>query len=722
MQARSSFAALALSAALLAGSAQAGSAQDECRVGVFFMNDGARSRVLDGVEGALGDHPSAKVKVISMPYRRLEKALEDLVARVEAGEVDLVIGPTESDLFVRAMELSDVFEEHRVPVVSPLITAESDGQANSADGWFFRTNVGVSPRSRVVYDQLRKEWIRSMAVLYADTEFGRQAEAAFRKEHFEEFGDDGNYSSRPYDPPPEVRTELRAVLARRPEALGIFGEREDIPVVLSELDSMVQGGTPYRPVVFTVLDARETKGLTHDLLFASVASPTASGAQVHDDVYGLAYDTTELLVDVLGAVGPPPSGGEERLAWRERLRNQFTVAIRGGSPFRGRYTGMQFSKSVNVAVPRIWQIRNGEVAAPDGVDGWLGLLWRKVGRIRSRFGDAPLAILVAILLAVALNSLWDLGRWYEGGFVKLRSFWGTWVLIGAQFLVAVALFAWLAETGAVRYDSWTAAFVIGFTPSQLMRLKVAETPAGKSIGVVTVYDGFLRWLNDGFMHEKYKRLQPSVELLAQYCCETDMRQALESLFSNQRNAQRRQRLEAGLQEKLQPLASSWERRMALAREMIRHFRWRDLWEQGFLPPGVKDDEDNVSGPMDWIRRSHRHVQRTPGGVATLLKALEEEEKTYGDLQKERLRKKLEESETPSDKTFTRIRFLVLNLGYDEARLRARELLPTAAEDDAHPDARATIVPSAPRGDAADPRRNGLRKVLNALASRRPRVT
>ena len=146
--------------------------------------------------------------LLDLGYTDYDAGLDTLQNSLRSGHVDVLLGPTESDLFIRAIEEEPTLSEKAIPIVSPLVTAGADKKSE----WLFRTNVSVSERAQVMFDFLRKYWIRSIAVLYANTAFGRQAEENFRGEYERVFKHTDSYMAVSYQPPPQKRVELGRIL------------------------------------------------------------------------------------------------------------------------------------------------------------------------------------------------------------------------------------------------------------------------------------------------------------------------------------------------------------------------------------------------------------------------------------------------------------------------------------------------------------------------------
>ena len=145
---------------------------------------------------------------------------------ISNGEADIIIGPTESDVFVMGIENRKELEKDEVPVISSLIISDVPYKVG---GWFFRTNVDVRRRVEAIHDYMNKYWIRSIAILYANTAWGRRAQEAFSEEL--SLDQKNYYMPLMYNPPPaSAREQIRQILNVRPDAVGIFGEREDLKI------------------------------------------------------------------------------------------------------------------------------------------------------------------------------------------------------------------------------------------------------------------------------------------------------------------------------------------------------------------------------------------------------------------------------------------------------------------------------------------------------------
>lgn len=257
-------------------------------LGVLHVNSPTGASFLKGVEAAKNDFGDINVKVVPLPYTDSTHGIDLLTHTVINEKVQILIGPTESDVFIRALEKRSELEKRSIPIISSLVSADIP---HVRSGWFFLTNVDVRRRVQTTYDFLNKYWVRSITILHANTEFGRRAEQAFSAELSANQRE--NYLSLNYSLPAiNARPHVRKILDQRPEAVGIFGEREDIEQTMQMLNNMNKDAIAYDPIIFTVIDARRLKYNAEGLYFVSVTNDNKKVPKQEamiDDVMSLAY-------------------------------------------------------------------------------------------------------------------------------------------------------------------------------------------------------------------------------------------------------------------------------------------------------------------------------------------------------------------------------------------------------------------------------------------------
>ncbi len=153
------------------------------RIGVLTIDTGTGREHQVGISDAVNEHAfKERICLISRTYGSQSQGIEDLLGMIRDTSdtaPHFILGPTESGVFVDAVNHEADLATYEVPVISGLVAADV---ANREDGWFFRTNVNVARRVEAISDQLNKDWVRSIAVLHGNSEFARRAQIEFEKE------------------------------------------------------------------------------------------------------------------------------------------------------------------------------------------------------------------------------------------------------------------------------------------------------------------------------------------------------------------------------------------------------------------------------------------------------------------------------------------------------------------------------------------------------------
>lgn len=614
------------------------------------------------------------VEVEHRVYYNERQGLERLIASIEDEEVDIILGPTDSGIFTRALERREELEAHTTLVVSPLVTAAAE---NEPDGWFFLTNVDVCRRVEAIHDYLNKCLIRSIAILYADTEFGRRAEETLKNELRE--NQRKNYQPIPFKSLAEARLGLREVLDRRPEAVGVFGSNEDIKRIYNYIQCMNHAGISYKPFLFTIMDARKTFNEVDELLFVSVArcdSPfTVKTTKKGDEVQCLAYDTGVLLLSELKSM---PAGPFDR----QHFRDRFSALLRGPLEEPGQKTQMTFNQHRNSSPPRVFHLLDGDMHPVKlaQVVHWPQKLSIKWELIKRRYGFWPMVNLMLLALVVVGLSMSDLKRWYGRSLLKVCYQPHLLLFIVVNIILVSILYFFLAETGRIRYDSVITTLIIAFTPSVLLRATFFETPTGKAIGLSKLYDRFLLWINEKLMMTKYKYQNSMINLLAYRNSVYDMKNQLLQIYRYSRNKSQGKRLKAELEEELDNTDSLFERRFICAHHLLRRLDWEELKGKGFIPHDVT--KENLEDPQVLIREIVLHCygdSKKEKEVEDLIrKRLEEARKdwpkSYEKAEKEYIQE-LNTTNSAQGKLHVRVRFLHMQLGVTAAKMKEKGLWP-----------------------------------------------
>jgi hypothetical protein len=554
-------------------------------IGVLYINSPTGNRFLNGVQAAI---KNSDVSVLPLPYTDATHGTHLLKETVENEKVDILIGPTESDVYVRALEQRSELEKHSVPVISSLVTADVQ---HVPSGWFFLTNVGVRRRTQTTYDFLNKHWVKSIVILHANTEFGRRAEQAFSAELSATQRE--NYLSLSYPLPAiNARPHIRKILDQRPEAVGIFGEREDIELTTQMLNEMNEGTMAYNPIIFTIIDARHLVNTVGNIYFVSVTEMNKTIKNVDiafDDVTSLAYDTTNLILGELNKL----QTSIHTVTGRKNFRDKFETRLQMYPAQEKNASSMSFSHYVNVAAPKLFEIETkGKDEPPEIIElhiedyiNFSDKVRFKLTLLVNRFGYIPWINAALIVFVILSMSIIDLKKWYVGNAFLLIIPSSFYLLLLVNSTLVLALYIFMGETGAIRYDSTLAALILSFAPMALLRTNFFETSTGKAIGLANLYDGFLQWVNDRLMITSHNLTKLYVDLIAYHNTVDGMREYLIDIYRGQPNAERRIKLTTELTQLVNDSIPYIARRKVCARLLLRVKKWHELRSDSMAPQG-----------------------------------------------------------------------------------------------------------------------------------------
>ncbi len=668
------------------------------RIAALHVASDTGARYFKGIDAALAAHELREdvklsrenVLIESLEYSTERDGVLELRRLITTGKYDVILGPTESGVLVAAMsEYSEWPVNNPIPVISPLVTVQIP---IDKEGWFFMTNLGVSGRAHAVYDYLSKYWLRSIAVLYADTEFGRQAEDAFRKQLDERQG--ASYQALPYDINSDDRRELRMVLNARPEAVGIFGQRDYIEVVCKEFRPMNTAGFDYAPVIFSLIDVSDLT-LATDMNFVSVvpADPRVSTTGAVEskpkshEVFSLAKDTTTLVLNTFESLDSTLDGNREEL--RKDFRDRFALALTGTAATADDKTPtLRFANFRNHTPAFVFQRRGKEWPHFDLNDtvGWSEKLSMKYHLIGGRFGLRPFIYVGLCLLAVIITNFMSLYRWEKGRWwwVLLRP--RAYLLFVGNVLLVVCLIVTFAETGAIRYDSFLPMFALALGPAAFLRSAVQAMPAGKTVDAGKIYDRVTRWLTKGIVLREMRKQRRRASYLGYYNSLADLEDEVkstikpdllmaevESTIEPELHAEREQQL-ADFTKQLGKISERLEKKRFCARYLLRAYSWKQLKRRGFIPERLDKNELDA----DWLfRRAVQHCINNKTREADIDKLLEEKLSDYPNLKTEYEQMIRDEQQDRRAKLWVKIQFLYIRFGstVNEESLIEKDLLP-----------------------------------------------
>ena len=668
-----------------------------------------------GILEAVRRHAKGRqVDIKLLPYasdnagvRRLKNILsEDHTGEDEQNKVDIIIGPTDSSVFVRARDNYTEWIKDRakkIPIISPLVTGAG---TSDPKGWFFQLNVNVDRRAQEMAFFIGKHFFRSIAILYADTTFGQKSEEAFRKK-FTELRPDTEYlplqyntSSQIFDP----SSQVLQVIKSRSDAVGIFGSRDDILVINKLLKKTNPSITPYNPLLFTTLDALKITQNIDELYMLSVVDNSSAATDENvesqsypalwlDDVQALTHDTTLLVLDALDS--QQSFSIEQADAFREKISDVLEGALEPTSKHNSK-TNIAFRNFENTAKLHIY-LTGKDMIQPVLVEknpSFSDKLSMKFSLLYRVFSYWPYLNIFFIFIIVVFFTYIDLRRWYRGPRAEMFNFYSI-MLILINIGIAFFLFIYLSETGKINYNSVITAMIIGMTPATLLRSTLFETKTGKSIGLANIYDKLLIWINDKLRIKKYKYRQAVINVIAYFNCLDNMIDKLFQLYDNAKDAQRKESLKKELKEELEGTKHFIAKKRLCAEKLLTQLGWKTLRNLGY----AADKEFKTDKPIDpdimiAISRDHINAQLD-------LKRSEVENKLDEHMKKElenlssatdsgesalnydRLIK--EECEASQKNTFTKICFLVRYFRYTSNRLIALNFLPEGWKKEAEKD-------------------------------------
>ena len=415
---------------------------EKIRITVLRSDDWKGERHLEGITKALENRyaPGGKdlldrIEKRDLAYGDDEDGKRKLITLIKNQDADIVPGPTDSGVFTALHEQQQLLREHPVPIISSLVTANV---GNELDGWLFRTNVNNHRRVNRILDVLRTFWITSIALLHADTGFGRQAKETFEEDLTN--SETERYTEIQYQPDlPSQREAVMRLLETRPEVVGIIGTVEDIKEIYSEICSASRSN-PYTPLLFTTVDMGPGRDQVDNIYFVSLTDPSdtppadgpaGSAAEPSlereshpvfpDEVASLAYDTTLLVLSKLRQTATEPFDPE-------RFRDDFSNSLRVGFSREGPLTGMDFAGYENTAEPSVFHVEDGKVTRFPGLV-FLEWLPYKLLLVKGRAGHWGWINVFILVLIVAAMSLLDLKKWYEGRFLKLLLHPTCWLFV-----------------------------------------------------------------------------------------------------------------------------------------------------------------------------------------------------------------------------------------------------------------------------------------------------
>ena len=655
-------------------------------IAIVFRDDPVGCRQVEGIIQSCNDLLSCRELVAFRPVgynaeSQGVRAIQDIVNNT-AEPSQIVIGPSDSGVFVRAAELLKWPADTRIPIISPIVTvatgsdSSTTGQpVNSHNAWFFSANVNAKHRTNVMIDLMNRRKIQSLTVLYSDSEFSRQTEAAIK----DKFGlrSAQNYASFRFDNVSSANGLLDRIIDERPGALAIIGLRTQINLIYDSFHQKNDTWNAYSPLLFTTIDASQLKKAQ---LYYPILK--AARANEQDDVYALSYDTMTMT----GRIIVQQANQTAAVFSPTEFQGQFASLMDGQSQ-AGSMSGMQFDDFENVA-PLDVMTFDDHAAVP------LGTPMRALQEAEAffkarhdRFGDLLLINIALVTLIVLVLSAIDIQRSYIG---NKRSIWLTWpfmLLVVVNISSALLVYALLAESQQVRWDSTVAALTIALGYTALLKSTIFQTETGKRIGVQAIYDQFIDWLNTRIMLVKHERSAAIINYVAYRNTLGFLQRRLKSVYRFAESPEVQKKLMGELDAQIDKLVSRStenvliQQRIVCATKLMKLMNWRMLQQNRIIPHGVRRWE--IVDPEILVDMSAQYIFDRENHPLPILKArveteIEEDELSNPERAKarrEEIDKALVDSRNPQTDVYLYLRFLFVRYNGQANKLVEEGLLP-----------------------------------------------
>ncbi len=660
--------------------APAAEARRPLSIGVLYHEGRTGDRHLAGVEAAVSRHnggPSEfKADIIPVAYLGNDDGIEKLRQMLKSGDVDLIIGPTDSDVLVK-VDSYDELDAAKIPIVSPLVTSQI---GNTLRDWRFRTNVDVEIRARTIYDYLNQRSHECVAVVYAKDEFGQRAEIAFRENLGRQQKD--AYLAVGYADNDELREAAKKVLERRPSAVGVFGRRHEIKRLRDELVQLNSSPFAYTPLVFSIADARILQ--LEDVHFVSVMPPTALGADhsrsaEHDDVRGLAHDTTVLVLEQVVEAGDWTTAG-----WSDRFRKRF-IGILGGPPQSRSdlVTGMRFDARLNVAESRVLtrtaagfrhKGRPDPVLQAGAVSSWFQIRTR-------RYGWAPWLNIALVAVISGWLTVADIRNWRDGQSRSTGFRRPVVSLVVFNVATAIAVLVVAAEQGVVAWNSVFGALLVALAYRAMLKTTILETAEGHAFGFARLYEQRLDVIYKRLMVMKYATESAPINFIAYTNSLATLRSLLEGVYRFAKSQEESAELIKGLAAEIERAAEGLPQRRVCARRLLSALSWQQLQRERLVLQGVP--EHRIVDPELILREAVDHILHVNPGkqlevrrlLDSCLRQLELEQPDRYQAERDGLNTRLKSRPTARGRLYCRLEWLFIQYGFKLDQIKAQGLLP-----------------------------------------------
>jgi len=651
------------------------------RVGVVYHVGDTGNRILSGVNRAVklysNGNEKFKVEVEQYPYLDENSGIDSILSIFDDKSIHLVLGPPDSGVFVELAKRAEFKDKASTPVVSSLVTAQ-DG--NKEGDWRFRTNVDVEARARAASDFLSHASYRAIAVLYRNNEFGKRASEAFKNQLIQPEKD---YLALPYEGEVQLREQVRKVLEQRPGAVGVFGRRHDLKVVRREFEALNSGWFEYRPLLFSINDTRALK--LPDTYFVSLVGPNKKTkeqelVEVWDEVRGLSYDTTMLVLNVAEQIRSNPGDKNWATSFRKRLFTRMLGPPQTDAMFK---TGMEFSDGKNLAPPLVLRL-TADASEQIAVAGHPPeKLWKLGDWIEIRERRYGIAIWFNLVI-VAGVSLWltmaDIRRRQS---IRSRALYFCRPVIAlALFNVisAVATLIVVAELDIIRWDNVLAALAVAVGHRAMLTTTIFETAQGRALGFGRLYERTLASINERIMMSLYEKQSAAINYVTYTNSLPNLRDLLINIYGYAHDGSDSRVLIDALDADIARAKGALKQQEVCARRLLQTMSWKQLQANRVIPEYI--NQDDLIDPNRILRDAVQSILK--GGRASKIKIIDLIEAALSELEKDSVKNKeqaekelneaLDNAQTERGRLYCRLRWLFTQWGFSLRRIIEEGLL------------------------------------------------
>ncbi|MCP5102824.1 MAG: hypothetical protein GY950_05580 [bacterium] len=211
-----------------------------------------------------------------------------------------------------------------------------------------------------------------------------------------------------------------------------------------------------------------------------------------------------------------------------------------------------------------------KISAPFNLDTVIGFFKNIGERSTDIWHSAGFYMVVNVLLVIIVClvfSMWDIKGWSVGkkNWKDEVSTWFIkghfWLLVSANFFITLIFYAFIGETGGIRYDNPMSAFILSLVLAAVLRVTFFHPLVGKH------YDRFTLWVYDNM--GTYSN--SDINLIAYYNSKDDIRKRLEDISHGIPDREKRIRMRVRMEEILRnQTETELSIRKSLARLLLQY--------------------------------------------------------------------------------------------------------------------------------------------------------